>query len=107
MSIQREIMTQPVNENLLEDLLSKVEQVRSWSPRVISKLENHIRSADDDELFRVNPVAWAESKGVAEDEAVDLFLHSAKAGLFTMDWIVVCPCCSMIMHSLAHLHNVQ
>ena len=28
-----------VNEKLLDDLLGKLESVRSWSPRVISKLE--------------------------------------------------------------------
>jgi len=100
-------MTQSINENMLEVLLSKVEQVRSWSPRVMSKLENFIRSAEDDELFRVNPIEWAESKGVAEPEAIDLFLHSAKTVLFNMDWIVICPCCGMIMHSLSHLHNMQ
>ena len=59
-----------VNDEPLEDMLGKVESMRSWSPRMISKLENSIRSADDAELFRINPLAWAGQKGMDEYEAV-------------------------------------
>ena len=64
-----------VNDNTLEETLAKVEGVRNWSPRVISKLENSIRTADDEDLFRVSPLHWASQKSVDEYEAVDLFLH--------------------------------
>jgi hypothetical protein len=71
-----------VNDDYLEEILAKVERVRNWSPRVISKLENSIRTANDEDLFRVSPLQWALQKSVDEYEAVDLFLHGAKAGLF-------------------------
>jgi class 3 adenylate cyclase len=96
-----------VNEEALEDTLGKVESMRNWSPRVISKLENSIRSANEEELFRVNPLAWAAQKNVDEFEAVDLFLHAAKAGLFYMEWNIVCPCCGKISQSLRDLHGLQ
>ena len=100
-------MDAKVDEGLLEDMLAKIERARSWSPRVMAKLENSIRTADDEDLFRLNPVVWAQKKSIDENEAIDLFLHSAKAGLFTMDWNVICPCCGMVTRSLRNLHNMR
>jgi class 3 adenylate cyclase len=100
-------MTITINEQLLEEKLVAIEKVRSWSPRTVSKLENTIRSGSDDELFRVNPIEWAKQKHVDEHEAIELFLHSAKIGLFNMDWNVICPCCGSILHSLSRLHSLK
>jgi len=36
-----------IDDRLLESKMTKVEQARAWSPRVISKFETLIRSADD------------------------------------------------------------
>jgi class 3 adenylate cyclase len=96
-----------VNDKYLDEALMKVERVRSWSPRVISKLENFIHTANDEDLFRVSPVQWASEKNVNDHEALDLFLHSAKAGLFYMDWNVICPCCGKITQSFRDLHSIQ
>jgi len=96
-----------VHEDALEQGLATIEQVRSWSPRVISRLEHHIRTAPDGDLFRLNPLQWASERGVDEYEAVDLFLHGAKIGLFEMDWNVICPCCGKVMRSLRELHGLQ
>ena len=96
-----------VNDNTLEEALAKVERIRNWSPRVISKLENAIRTASDEDLFRISPLQWAVQKGMDEYEAVDLFLHGAKAGLFYMEWSVICPCCGQITQSLRDLHSVE
>jgi class 3 adenylate cyclase len=96
-----------VDDAQLEESLAKVERARNWSPRVISKLENAIRTAGDDDLFRVSPLQWAAEKNMAEHEAIDLFLFGAKAGLFYMEWNVICPCCAQITQSLRDLHSVE
>jgi len=96
-----------IDDNYLEGTLEKIEQARNWSPRVVSKLENSIRTGNDEELFRVSPLAWAEQKSVDKHEAVDLFLHAAKAGLFYMEWDVICPCCGKISQSLQDLHSLE
>ena len=49
-------METKIDETLLEESLAKVEQARTWSPRLMSKLENSVRSAEDEELFRLNPI---------------------------------------------------
>jgi hypothetical protein len=107
-------MTMPdikINDQQLDEQFSQMEQVRSWSPRVLSKFETFIRSAPDFDLFRVNPVQYALERSMTEAEALDLFLHAAKIGIFEMDWHIVCPHCGFLIESLhsmgqLHTHNV-
>jgi class 3 adenylate cyclase len=96
-----------INEKLLDERLAALESARAWSPRVVSKLESHIRSADDAELFRINAIHFAGEKGFAETEAIDLFLHATSVGLFEMDWFLLCPLCSCVIDSFRALRNLD
>ncbi|MBJ6128568.1 adenylate/guanylate cyclase domain-containing protein [Microvirga splendida] len=96
-----------VHEQALDERLAALEAARAWSPRVISKLESHIRSADDAALFRINPIRFATEKNIAEAEAVDLFLHGAFLGLFEMDWLLLCSACSCVVESFHSLKGVR
>jgi class 3 adenylate cyclase len=96
-----------IDEKLLDDRLGALEVVRSWSPRVISKLESHIRSAGDAELFRINPFVFAAGKHIGEAETIDLFLHATALGLFEMSWMLLCPICSCVMESFRALRNIE
>jgi class 3 adenylate cyclase len=96
-----------VQERLLESKMTDVEQARSWSPRVISKFETLIRSGDDLSLYRVNPLAFAKDRGIAESESIDLFLHATRAGLFAMSWDVVCPQSGMVLDSFGALRTLK
>ena len=100
-------MTAIVNEELLDDRLAKLETARSWSPRLLSRLETHIRSADDEALFRINPFTFARDRSLREDEVIDLFLHATSLGLFAMDWLLLCPKCSCVVESLRKLETVH
>ena len=97
-----------VHKQQLDERLSQLEQARPWSPRVMSKLETFIRSAPDFDLFRVNPLQYAAEHSLTESEALDLFLHAAKVGLFEMDWHIVCPHCGFViesLHNMSQLHT--
>ena len=96
-----------VDEEGLEQRLGLVEMARSWSPRVISKLENAIRSYQDDDLYRFNPVRYAIQTGMAESEAIALFLHATRSGLFTMEWQLVCAGCGHLVESLRSVGNLH
>lgn len=96
-----------LNEQLLDQKLTALEQVHSWNPRVISKFETMIRTADDYTLFRVNPLQYAKEKGMSEPEAIDLFLYAAKIGLFEMEWHLVCSSCYSIVSSFRALAQVH
>lgn len=96
-----------VNEKLLDEKLEVLEKARTWSPRIISKLESHIRGADDYDLYQINPLAFAAERNVPEAEAVDLFLHATHAGLFHMNWSLMCPQCGDAVESFGSLKNLH
>jgi class 3 adenylate cyclase len=100
-------MTAIVKEELLDDRLAKLETARPWSPRLVSKLESHIRSADDEALFRINPITFARERSLQEEEVIDLLLHATSLGLFGTDWLLLCPKCSCVVESLRHLEGVH
>ena len=96
-----------IQEGLLESKMTEIEQARSWSPRVISKFETLIRSGDDLSLYRVNPLAFARDRSVAEAESIDLFLHATRSGLFEMNWDVICPQSGMLLDSFGALRTLK
>src|SRR5262245_57916345 len=64
-----------IDEGLLDEKLAVVERAREWSPRLVSKLEALLHSADDGALHRINPMRFASERHVPPAEAIDLFLH--------------------------------
>ena len=96
-----------IDEKKLEERLVALEAAKSWSPRVVSRLETLLRSGSDEALYRINPIQFATDKSIAEAEAVDLFLHGCMAGLFDMDWMLVCPMCSDVVESFRSLRKLH
>lgn len=106
LKIVQGVLMNNINEKLLDEKLEAVERIQSWSPRVISKLETFIRSADDYDLYKINPIAFAGEKSMDADEITDLFLRCSREGIFTMNWGVVCPTCGDEMGSFRSLKHV-
>lgn len=97
-----------MNEQVLDEKLALLEQRRTWSPRLISKLETLIRTGSDEDLFRINPIQFAHDRGIDEHESIDLFLHATHIGIFEMEWNLMCPSCAHWVENfnqLAHLHT--
>ena len=44
---------------------------------------------------------------MAENEAIDLFLYATKAGLFEMDWHMVCAYCAHVVESLRSMNKLH
>jgi class 3 adenylate cyclase len=103
----RKIGSPQIDEAYLEDRLTALEAARIWSPRVASRLEALIRSVEESSLFRVNPIKFAHERNINESEAIDLFLHATAVGIFTMDWMVLCPLCSAIVESFGSLRTIN
>jgi hypothetical protein len=99
-------MTQ-IEERVLESKMTEIEQARSWSPRVISKFETLIRTGDDLSLYRINPLAFARDRSIAEAESIDLFLHATRSGLLEMNWDVLCPQSGMVLDSFGALRTLK
>lgn len=100
-------MDPKIDEWALDERLAALEGARPWSPRTMSRLETFVRTGDDEAVFRVNPVQFAAERGMSEAEAIDLFLHATAAGLFAMDWLLLCPLCSCVVGSFASLRTVD
>jgi class 3 adenylate cyclase len=100
------MLTDPTNERLFEQRFAALETARGWSPRVLSRLESAIRHGSDRDLFRINPLAFGAKFGIAETEAIDLFVHSSAVGLFELDWLLLCPMCACVVESFASLKGV-
>src|SRR5689334_8734883 len=96
-----------LDEALLERRMTEVERARAWSPRVISKIEALLRGGDEAALHRANPLAFARERGLIESEAIDLFLHATRAGLFKMGWDVLCPHSGMVLDSFGTLRALK
>src|SRR5689334_16541521 len=96
-----------IDERLLEAKMSQIAQARAWSPRVISKFETLIRSGDEVSIFRANPLAFARDRGVAEPEAIDLFLHAARVGLTDLHWDILCPHSGLVLESFGKLRALR
>jgi len=97
----------PVNESLLKQRLTDLEAARTWAPDVLAGLERLVRTADDYDLFRVNPIQYANASGLSEADGIDLFVHAAKAGLFEMDWLLLCAYCPQVAGSFRELDQVH
>ena len=100
-------MGNKINEEILEQKLEEFEKSKSWSPRVISKLEGLIRSGDDLSLFRINPLKFGSEKNISEQEVIDLFLYGTKCGIFKMNWELLCPGCGDVVESFSTLRNLD
>jgi class 3 adenylate cyclase len=96
-----------IDELLLENRMTRIEQARAWSPRVVSKFESFIRSGDEVSLHRANPLAFARDRGVAEPESIDLFLHAARSGLLDMHWDILCPQSGLVLESFGTLRALK
>lgn len=66
-----------------------------------------IRSGRDEDVVRINPVRFAERRGLGVSPVVSLFLHARKLGLLTMEWQVVCPSCGEVVERLSSLTSAN
>lgn len=96
-----------IDESVLKQRLSELAAARSWQPRVLSALETFIRTADDYNLFRINPIRYGGTNGISDTDAIELFMHAAKVGLFEMDWQLLCAYCPQIAGSFRELDKVH
>lgn len=96
-----------INEKLLDEKLEELEKARPWSPSLIFKLEDLIRTGDDYSLFRINPLKFGIENSILEQEAINLLLYATKARLFEMNWQLLCPSCGDVVESFSTLRNLD
>ena len=83
----------------LDELVGRLPDRRD----VLDALATFIRTADDPELVRINPIRFAGEHGCDEAAVIELFLHARRIGLLRMEWHYVCPGCGDIVESFQSL----
>lgn len=92
----------------LQSRLTALQSAGRFDADVVGGFARYIAEAPDEKLFRMNPYRYAAEAGIAEREAVDLFLHAAHAGVVEFSWGVLCPACGSFIttdHALRALND--
>lgn len=92
-----------VNEGRLAPALQAIAGSMPGHDDLVEALGRFVRTADDREIVRINPIRFAADRGLDRSSVVNLFLHARKAGLLTMEWQYVCPGCGDIVERLPSL----
>jgi class 3 adenylate cyclase len=94
-------MTESENEALFSVLR------QSADPKGAGAVEAAVRDAEDRELCRINPLAFAAKNQLDEERTIAAFLHAARLGIFELSWNVLCPGCGGVLDAGATLKNVN
>ncbi len=98
---------------MIEDMLrQKITALRGYSfskgkEKELGKIQDILGQSSDWQLFRINPLRFAEEHSLDKRFCIEFFVHSAKLGLFDFDWNVLCPGCGGIEHSAASASQIQ
>jgi hypothetical protein len=103
----RVTLPSPILDGVLKERLSELAAAKSWDPRALSALESFVRTADDYDLSRINPIQYGRTAGLSDAYAIELFVHAAKVGLFEMDWQLLCAYCPQVAGSFRELERVH
>ncbi|MCA1456943.1 adenylate/guanylate cyclase domain-containing protein [Bradyrhizobium sp. BRP22] len=80
---------------------------RTADPVVVDAVDDLVQNGRDEELARVNAVAFAAGSGLDEAKVIATLLHASRLGLFEMSWNILCPSCSGILGANATLRSVR
>jgi adenylate cyclase len=74
---------------------------------MIDRLVAHLRTAPDDEVVRMRPLALADAWGFDRMQMVRLFLHATRRGMVDLHWEVLCPNCRVSKASYEKLTALE
>ncbi len=77
------------------------------APDAVTSIEALVHDGPDRALCRINALAFAQERGLAEEPTIAAFLHAARLGIFELAWNVLCPGCGGVLNSGASLKTVH
>ncbi len=81
-------------------------QNRGVSPELAGRLIDLIEQADDITLSRLRPYALADYWRQPRRSILEAFLHATRAGLFDLQWHILCPLCRGDKETTASLNQM-
>ena len=67
---------------------------------------SHLAGLSPDRAARINPFEFASEAKIGSAKTIDMFIHGAKAGVFDLEWGMVCSLCGAIVHSVGNINQV-
>jgi adenylate cyclase len=95
-----------INEKRLEQAFSRLRATKI-DPKLIEKLEQHLRYASDSAVAKMRPYAFAAQWATPRQETVRLFLQATRAGILDMAWELLCPNCRVTKGTFARLNELS
>ena len=80
---------------------------QAGDPAVADALKTAVETAPDRMLCRVNPLAFAASHELGEEQVVSTLVHAARLGIFDTAWNVLCPGCGGVLETGAALKTLN
>jgi class 3 adenylate cyclase len=78
-----------------------------WDSPLIAQLGKALAEKTEDELRRMQPVAFSRAWKADRQEVLNTFLAATRAGLLRMRWDVICPHCRGDKQNLSTLAEVK
>lgn len=91
----------------LAERLQALSQSSRFPAEAVAALGDFLSGAPEEELFRMNPLAYGERHGLSEGDAIALFVHAARLGLCEFSWDVICVACGGVLKSAQALRNLD
>src|SRR5690554_6531029 len=88
----------------------KLDALRSFpalSDESVGRFGEALRRLSAWDTLRINPFVFAEEHGFEAAEAVELFVHGAKVGLFDFVWNLICPHCGAIVMRSDSVNRIE
>src|SRR5262249_40158449 len=73
----------------------------------VAKIGGLLEGLNNCDLFRINPLRFAEEHNFDTSEVVNIFVHGARVGLFDFAWNMLCPSCGSIVDSYVSMNDVD
>ncbi len=80
-----------VNQKSLDEKLGQA--ARRVPPLVVDQIKSFLLSAEDAQLYTINPYRFAARRKLDRADSLRAFLHLTKGGLFNLYWNIHCPAC--------------
>ena len=79
----------------------------SAKPEIATAIERLVADAPDQELCRINALAFAAKYKFNEESVIAGFLHAARLGIFELSWNILCPGCGGVLDTGVTLKAVD
>ncbi|MBS2032061.1 MAG: adenylate/guanylate cyclase domain-containing protein [Deltaproteobacteria bacterium] len=96
-----------MNTDNLRHRLEPLRESGRFDAALLERLHRFVAESSDEALFRVNPVSFARDQKISERDAIDLFVHATRAGLFDFAWGLLCPICGSFITTPGGLRHLS